>query len=81
MPNILDSLWNSMALFLSALFFHGMALRSIREKKPAWFQIKFANEFINYALGIYYGLLGVYLLSADYPAQTLESIQICYLIF
>lgn len=32
MPNILDSLWNSMALFLSALFFHGMALRSIREK-------------------------------------------------
>ncbi|HAA2526806.1 TPA_asm: GGDEF domain-containing protein, partial [Listeria monocytogenes] len=56
MPNILDSLWNSMALFLSALFFHGMALRSIREKKPAWFQIKFANEFINYALGIYYGL-------------------------
>lgn len=67
MPNILDSLWNSMALFLSALFFHGMALRSIREKKPAWFQIKFANEFINYALGIYYGLLGVYFIIRGLP--------------
>ncbi|MBC1550384.1 GGDEF domain-containing protein [Listeria sp. FSL L7-1434] len=67
MPNILDSLWNSMALFLSALFFHGMALRSIREKKPAWFQIKFANEIINYALGIYYGLLGVYFIIRGLP--------------
>ncbi|HBM4139799.1 TPA: GGDEF domain-containing protein, partial [Listeria innocua] len=67
MPNILDSLWNSMALFLSALFFHGMALRSIREKKPAWFQIKFANEIINYALGIYYGLLGVYFIVRGLP--------------
>ncbi|EAE7868296.1 GGDEF domain-containing protein [Listeria monocytogenes] len=67
MPNILDSLWNSMALFLSALFFLGMALRSIREKKPAWFQIKFANEFINYALGIYYGLLGVYFIIRGLP--------------
>ncbi|EGT2103586.1 GGDEF domain-containing protein, partial [Listeria monocytogenes] len=67
MPNILDSLWNSMALFLSALFFHGMALRSIREKKPAWFQIKFSNEIINYALGIYYGLLGVYFIIRGLP--------------
>lgn len=69
MPNILDSLWNSMALFfISAFFFfHGMALRSIREKKPAWFQIKFANEFINYALGIYYGLLGVYFIIRGLP--------------
>ncbi|MBC2271953.1 GGDEF domain-containing protein [Listeria welshimeri] len=67
MPNILDSLWNSMALFLSALFFHGMALRSIREKKPAWFQIKFANEIINYSLGIYYGFLGVYFILRGLP--------------
>ncbi len=67
--------------FYQRFFFHGMALRSIREKKPAWFQIKFSNEIINYALGIYYGLLGVYLLSADYPAQILGFIQICYLIF
>lgn len=67
MPNILDSLWNSMALFLSALFFHGMALRSIREKKPAWFQIKFANEIINYSLGIYYGFLGVYFIFRGLP--------------
>ncbi|EAC4665218.1 GGDEF domain-containing protein [Listeria monocytogenes] len=67
MPNILDSLWNSMALFLSALFFHGMALRSIREKKPSWFQIKFSNEIINYALGIYYGLLGVYFIIRGLP--------------
>ncbi|MBC1680349.1 GGDEF domain-containing protein [Listeria welshimeri] len=67
MPNILDSLWNSMALFLSALFFHGMALRSIREKKPVWFQIKFANEIINYSLGIYYGFLGVYFILRGLP--------------
>ncbi|MBF2639738.1 GGDEF domain-containing protein [Listeria welshimeri] len=67
MPNILDSLWNSMALFLSALFFHGMALRSIREKKPAWFQIKFANEIINYSLGIYYGFLGFYFILRGLP--------------
>lgn len=44
-----------------------MALRSIREKKPAWFQIKFSNEIINYALGIYYGLLGVYFIIRGLP--------------
>lgn len=53
--------------FFYQRFFHGMALRSIREKKPAWFQIKFANEFINYALGIYYGLLGVYFIIRGLP--------------
>lgn len=67
MLNILESLWSSMALFLSALFFHGMALRSLRDKKPAWFQNKFANEIINYSLGIYYGFLGIYFIIRGLP--------------
>ncbi|WP_270994330.1 GGDEF domain-containing protein [Listeria seeligeri] len=67
MLNILESLWSSMALFLSALFFHGMALRSLRDKKPAWFQSKFANEIINYSLGIYYGFLGIYFIIRGLP--------------
>ncbi|WP_048627287.1 GGDEF domain-containing protein [Listeria ivanovii] len=67
MLNILESLWSSMALFLSALFFHGMALRSLRDKKPTWFQNKFANEIINYSLGIYYGFLGVYFIIRGLP--------------
>lgn len=67
MLNILESLWSSMALFLSALFFHGMALRTLREKKPAWFQNKFAYEIINYSLGIYYGLFGIYFIFRGLP--------------
>lgn len=44
-----------------------MALRSLRDKKPTWFQNKFANEIINYSLGIYYGFLGVYFIIRGFP--------------
>lgn len=44
-----------------------MALRTLREKKPAWFQNKFTYEIINYSLGIYYGLFGIYFIFRGLP--------------
>lgn len=53
------------AFFISAFFTEWHC--DLLEKKPAWFQIKFSNEIINYALGIYYGLLGVYFIIRGLP--------------
>ncbi|EUJ32945.1 GGDEF domain protein [Listeria floridensis FSL S10-1187] len=60
MWNIIDSLWSSLAIFLYALFLHGIALRFLREKRPTWFTQPNKQRLVHYALGSYYGLLGVY---------------------
>ncbi|WP_239254526.1 GGDEF domain-containing protein [Listeria ilorinensis] len=66
MWNLLESIGASAALFLTAQFFHGMLLRTLREKKPHLFERPAWNQLILYGVGIYYGLLGAYFI---YRAQ------------
>ncbi|WP_099222252.1 GGDEF domain-containing protein [Listeria costaricensis] len=66
MWNLLESISASAALFLTAQFFHGMLLRTLREKKPHLFERSSWNQLILYGVGIYYGLLGAYFI---YRAQ------------
>ncbi|WP_088808564.1 MULTISPECIES: sensor domain-containing diguanylate cyclase [Listeria] len=67
MWNMIDSLWSSLALFLSALFFHGMILRSLRERKPNWFINNWQHHIIRYFIGMYYGVLGLYFILRGLP--------------
>ncbi|EMG29144.1 hypothetical protein LFLEISCH_02226 [Listeria fleischmannii subsp. fleischmannii LU2006-1] len=69
MWNIIQSLWSSLALFLSALFFHGMILRSIRENKPNWFINNHQHHIIRYFIGMYYGVLGLYFIWRGLPGE------------
>lgn len=69
MWNIIQSLWSSLALFLSALFFHGMILRSIRENKPKWFINNHQHHIIRYFIGMYYGVLGLYFIWRGLPGE------------
>ncbi len=67
MWHMIDSLWSSLALFLSALFFHGIVLRWLRERCPNWFINNRQHHLIRYLIGVYYGVLGLYFILRGLP--------------
>ncbi|WP_099222476.1 GGDEF domain-containing protein [Listeria costaricensis] len=56
----LDPYIDSLSIFLAILFVQGIFFRKLRDVRPQWFTFNKRHTMLSIALGVYYGLAGVY---------------------